>query len=148
MKEREVLFFYFVPDTTRNTRDGGARDYKLLVTHPMTDQRCLTSTIARRSARAAENLTFVWRNLAATEFFRTKVKFFWDLLFSDFDIWFIFDDDDGRCGVVVGILAYYARGRGFDSRTVQTFVCMRTCLFVLGLGLHLHLQKKMYRSMY
>jgi hypothetical protein len=25
---------------------------------------------------------------------------------------------------VVGILAYYARGRGFDSRTVQTFVCM------------------------
>jgi hypothetical protein len=31
---------------------------------------------------------------------------------------------DGRCGVVVGILAYYARGRGFDSRTVQTFVCM------------------------
>jgi hypothetical protein len=31
---------------------------------------------------------------------------------------------DGRCGVVVYILAYYARGRGFDSRTVQTFVCM------------------------
>jgi hypothetical protein len=26
----------------------------------------------------------------------------------------------GRCGVVVGILAYYARGREFDSRTVQT----------------------------
>jgi hypothetical protein len=34
---------------------------------------------------------------------------------------FIFD---GRCGVVVGIFAYYARGRGFDSRTVQTFVYM------------------------
>jgi hypothetical protein len=32
--------------------------------------------------------------------------------------------NDGRFGVVVGILAYYARGRGFDSRTVQTFVCM------------------------
>jgi hypothetical protein len=31
---------------------------------------------------------------------------------------------DGRSGVVVWILAYYARGRGFDSRTVQTFVCM------------------------
>jgi hypothetical protein len=31
---------------------------------------------------------------------------------------------DGRWGVVVGILAYYARGRGFDSRTVQKFVCM------------------------
>jgi hypothetical protein len=27
-------------------------------------------------------------------------------------------------GIVVGIHAYYARGRGFDSRTVQTFVCM------------------------
>jgi hypothetical protein len=26
--------------------------------------------------------------------------------------------------VVVGILANYARSRGFDSRTVQTFVCM------------------------
>jgi hypothetical protein len=31
---------------------------------------------------------------------------------------------DGRFGVVVGILAYYARGRECDSRTVQTFVCM------------------------
>jgi hypothetical protein len=31
---------------------------------------------------------------------------------------------DGQYGVVVGILAYYARGRGFDSRTAQTFVCM------------------------
>jgi hypothetical protein len=31
---------------------------------------------------------------------------------------------DGRFGVMVGILAYYARGREFDSRTVQTFVCM------------------------
>jgi hypothetical protein len=26
---------------------------------------------------------------------------------------------------VVRILAYYARGRGFDFRTVQTFVCMK-----------------------
>jgi hypothetical protein len=31
---------------------------------------------------------------------------------------------DGILGVVVGILAYYARGRGCDFRTVQTFVCM------------------------
>jgi hypothetical protein len=31
---------------------------------------------------------------------------------------------DGRCGVVVGLLAFYARGRGYDSRTVQTFMCM------------------------
>jgi hypothetical protein len=29
---------------------------------------------------------------------------------------------DGRCGVEVEILAYYASGREFDSRTVQTFV--------------------------
>jgi hypothetical protein len=31
---------------------------------------------------------------------------------------------DGRLGVVVGILAYYPRGRGFDSRIVQIFGCM------------------------
>jgi hypothetical protein len=31
---------------------------------------------------------------------------------------------NGRFGVVVGILVYYARGRGLDSRTVQTFVCL------------------------
>jgi hypothetical protein len=31
---------------------------------------------------------------------------------------------DGRFGVVLGILAYYARDRGFDPRTVQTFVCL------------------------
>jgi hypothetical protein len=32
--------------------------------------------------------------------------------------------------VLVGILAYYARGRGFDFRTVQTFVCinMSVCI--------------------
>jgi hypothetical protein len=32
--------------------------------------------------------------------------------------------NDGRFGVVVGILGYYARGRGFNSRRMQTFVCM------------------------
>jgi hypothetical protein len=31
---------------------------------------------------------------------------------------------DGRFSVEVGILTYYAKGRGFDSRPVQTFVCM------------------------
>jgi hypothetical protein len=40
---------------------------------------------------------------------------------------------DGRFGVVVGILAYYERGRGFDSRTVQTFVCLNMSVCV-GLG--------------
>jgi hypothetical protein len=37
---------------------------------------------------------------------------------------------DGRLGGVVGILAYYARGCGFDSRTVQTFVCMNMSVCV------------------
>jgi hypothetical protein len=35
---------------------GGARDNTFLVTHPMTDQRCLTSVIARRCALTAEPL--------------------------------------------------------------------------------------------
>jgi hypothetical protein len=59
---------------------------------------------------------------------------------------------DGRFGVVVRILAYYARGRGFDSRIVQTFVCMNIYLFVLSLGVSMYnmyvFTKKMYISMY
>jgi hypothetical protein len=35
-------------------KHGGAQDNKFLVTHPMTDQRCLTSAIARRSALTAQ----------------------------------------------------------------------------------------------
>jgi hypothetical protein len=35
-------------------KHGGARDKTFLVTHPMTDQRCLTSTIASRSALTAK----------------------------------------------------------------------------------------------
>jgi hypothetical protein len=43
----------------------------------------------------------------------------------------------GRCGEVVGILAYYARDRGFDSRTVQIFVCMNmSCLLGLGVSMY------------
>jgi hypothetical protein len=42
---------------------------------------------------------------------------------------------DGRCGGVVGILAYHARGRGFDSHTAQTFVCIN---IVLGLGVSMY----------
>jgi hypothetical protein len=34
-------------------KHGEAQDNKFLVTHPMTDQRCLTSAIARRSALTA-----------------------------------------------------------------------------------------------
>jgi hypothetical protein len=43
---------------------------------------------------------------------------------------FIYLFIDGRFSVVVGILDYYARGRGFDSRAVQTFVCinMSVCI--------------------
>jgi hypothetical protein len=36
---------------------------------------------------------------------------------------------DGRFSVVE-ILAYYAKVRGFDSRTVQTFVCMNMCVCI------------------
>jgi hypothetical protein len=59
---------------------------------------------------------------------------------------------DGRCGEVVGILAYYARGRGFDSRTVQTFVWMNMSVCI-GSGcfyiICMYLQKKStYLSMY
>jgi thymidine kinase len=40
-------------DLTCFSKHGRARDNKFLVTHPITDQRCLTSTIARRSALTA-----------------------------------------------------------------------------------------------
>jgi hypothetical protein len=39
---------------------------------------------------------------------------------------------DGRFGVVVGVLAYYARGRGFDFRTVQVCIgsgCIYVCIY-------------------
>jgi hypothetical protein len=65
---------------------------------------------------------------------------------------YIYLSYDGRFGVVVGIFAYYARGRGFDSRTVQTFVYMNIsvcigsgCFYVI---IRMYLQKKMYISMY
>jgi uncharacterized membrane protein len=45
----------------------------------------------------------------------------------------------GRFGVVVGIFAYYTRGRGVDSRTVQTFVCMN-----MSVGLGISMNKCMY----
>jgi hypothetical protein len=37
--------------------------------------------------------------------------------------------------VVVGILAYYAKGREFDSRTVQKFVYMNMFGLVLGVSM-------------
>jgi hypothetical protein len=55
---------------------------------------------------------------------------------------------DGRCGVVLGILAYYARGRGFDSRKVQTFVCMNMSVCIGVFGVSMYLQKEMYISIY
>jgi hypothetical protein len=48
---------------------------------------------------------------------------------------------DGQCGVAVGILAYYARGRGFDSRTVQTYVCLYWVWVFLCI-ICMYLQKK------
>jgi hypothetical protein len=57
---------------------------------------------------------------------------------------------DGRCGVVVAILAYYAKGRGFDSRTVKKIVGMN--MFVFGLDVSMYnmyvFTKKKYMSMY
>jgi hypothetical protein len=52
-----------------------------------------------------------------------QYDYFWKLLKIKIRRGYI----DGRCGVAVGILAYYARRRGLDSRTVQTFV--RVCLY-------------------
>jgi hypothetical protein len=39
---------------------------------------------------------------------------------------------------VAGILAYYPRGRGFDSRTVQIFVCMYMSILGLGVSMYLY----------
>jgi hypothetical protein len=41
------------PGLTCVPKSGGARNNKLLVTHPMSDQRCLTSAIVRQSALIA-----------------------------------------------------------------------------------------------
>jgi hypothetical protein len=49
---------------------------------------------------------------------------------------------DGRCGVVVGILAYYARGRGFDS--LHEHVCMYWVWVFLCI-ICMYLQKKVYK---
>jgi hypothetical protein len=56
----------------------------------------------------------------------------------------------GRFGVMVEILAYYARGRGFDSRTVQTFdehVSLYWVWVILCIIYNIF-TKKMYISMY
>jgi hypothetical protein len=41
-------------------KHGGARDNKFLVTHPMADQRCLTSAIAHRSVLTAGPSSSSW----------------------------------------------------------------------------------------
>jgi hypothetical protein len=35
-----------------------------------------------------------------------------------------------RFSIVIGTLAYYVRGRGFDPRTVQTFDCINTSAWI------------------
>jgi hypothetical protein len=52
------------------------------------------------------------------------------LAFDACSTWAIIISVFGLFGIVVGILAYYARGRGFDFRTVQTFLCtnMSICI--------------------
>jgi hypothetical protein len=42
-----------IKDLTCLPKHGGARDNKYLVTHPMIDQRCLASEIARQSTLTA-----------------------------------------------------------------------------------------------
>jgi hypothetical protein len=58
---------------------------------------------------------------------------------------------DGRFGVVVGILAYYATVTGSIPAQCK-HLCAWTCLFVLGLGVSMYnmyvFTKKMYISMY
>jgi hypothetical protein len=59
-------------------------------------------------------------------------------------------------GAMVRILAYCARGRKFDSRTVQTFVCMHIsvciesgrflCLYIETYILYVCIYKKKYIS--
>jgi hypothetical protein len=53
---------------------------------------------------------------------------------------------------VVGcILACYARGSGFDPRTVQTFVCMNICLYCVWVFLciiWMYLQTNVYSMLY
>jgi hypothetical protein len=45
--------------------------------------------------------------------------------------------NDGGFGVMVGILAYYARGRGFDSCTVQTFLRMNMPVYWVWVFLYI-----------
>jgi hypothetical protein len=73
---------------------------------------------ARRVATA--DLIIVW-NYEITNW--KKCVFLWSRLHTY----------AGRFGVV-GILAYYARDRGFDFRTVQTFVCMNMSVCLYGSG--------------
>jgi hypothetical protein len=58
---------------------------------------------------------------------------------------------DVRRGVVIGILAHYARGREFDSRTVQTFVCMNMSVCIGSGCFYVYyecISKKKYISVY
>jgi hypothetical protein len=55
---------------------------------------------------------------------------------------------DGRCGVAVGILVYCARGRGFDSRTVETFVCMNMSVIIGSGCVYVYRYVPIYKIMY
>jgi hypothetical protein len=59
---------------------------------------------------------------------------------------------DGRFGVVVAILAYYARGRGFNSRIMQTIVCINMSVFIGSGSYYVYYvciyKKKVYISIY
>jgi hypothetical protein len=50
-------------------------------------------------------------------------------------------------GVVVWILAHYARGCGFDSRTMQTFVCMNMSVCI-GSGVCIYTISRLLEALY
>jgi hypothetical protein len=56
-----------------------------------------------------------------------------------------------QLGEMVGLPAYYARGRGFDFRTVHIFVCLNISVCVgsgCSYGQYVCVYKKKYISMY
>jgi hypothetical protein len=54
-----TMINYFAAGTNDIPKCEGARDNEFLVTHPMIDQRCLTSAISRRSALTAGPYSFL-----------------------------------------------------------------------------------------
>jgi hypothetical protein len=80
------------------------------------DKTYLSSKFTPLTVRLSEHIA---KNKGWTGKLFIPLKFLFYLYFIRRRIFY-----DDQFGVMVGILAYYAKGRGFDCRTVQTFVCM------------------------